>query len=99
MQRLTAHIFFKPDPTFRRIARFSEEGRERREVVKRDIRADIDRIRLQQICQKRHLHRLTFEIVDNMLAHIGGADAVIDGIVEPIPGITQQIGKPCLAKA
>ena len=37
MQRLTAHIFFKPDPTLGRITRFSEEGRERREVVKRDV--------------------------------------------------------------
>ncbi len=43
----------------------------------------MDRIRQQQFAQEGDLHRLALEIVDDVLAHVAGADAVIDGIMEP----------------
>ena len=52
-------------------------------VIKGDVGIDMDRIRQQEITQERHAHRLALEIVDDVFAHVAGADAVIDRIVIP----------------
>ena len=41
-------------------------------------------VRAQQVAQERHLHGLGLEVVDDVLAHVAGADAVIDRVVEPV---------------
>ena len=66
------------------IARAAEIGRERIEVGEGDVGGDIDRVRAQQVAQERHLHGLALEVVDDELAHVAGADAVVDRIVEPV---------------
>ena len=52
----------------------------------------------QEVAQERHPHRLALEVVDDMLAHVTGADAIIDRIVKPAR-LLQQVGKRCLAHA
>jgi hypothetical protein len=88
----------KGRPPLRGIAGLAEKGRKRREVPEGDVGPDIDRIRPQEVGQERHLHRLTLQVVGDVLAHVGGADAVIDGVVEPLPLIAHEAREPRLAE-
>jgi hypothetical protein len=88
----------KGRPPLRGIPGLAEEGRKRREVPEGDVRPDIDRVRPQQVGEERHLHRLALQVVGDVFAHVGGADAVIDGVVEPLPLFAHQAREPRLAE-
>src|SRR5262249_55664019 len=59
---------------------------------------DIDRVRAEQVAQKGNPHRFALEVVDNVLAHVASADAVIDRIVEPVV-VLEHVGQRRLADA
>jgi hypothetical protein len=85
-------VFGEFDAALVGIAGLAEIGRQRLEILEGDVGGDVNRIRTQKIAQETNLHRLALEIVDNMLAHVARADAVIDRVVEPGAAL-QQIGK------
>ena len=78
-------------PAAPRITGFAQIGGDGGQVIKSDIGADINGIREQQVAQKRHLHRLALGIIGDQLAHIAGADAVIDRVMEPVVRCSQYL--------
>ena len=81
---LPAQVFGEGQAALGRIAGLAEIGRQRGEIVEGDVRRDIDEFGHQQFAQERHLHRLALEVVGDVFAHVAGADAVIDRVVEPV---------------
>ena len=96
---LAAQVLVEGDAALRRVAGLAEVGRERLEVVEGDVGGDVDRVRAQQLAQERVAHRLALEVVDDVLAHVAGADAEIDRVVEPVGLLAQHRGDPGLAEA
>ncbi len=96
---LALGVFLKRQATFGWIARLAQIGRYRRQVIKGDVRADVDTIAQQQLAQERDFHRLAFRVVGNGFAHVARADAVIDRIVEPIPMPPQHVADVRFAKS
>jgi hypothetical protein len=95
---LPAAILLERQPALGFAAGAAEIGRERRQVLEGDVALDLDRIRAQQVAQEPHLHGLGLEVVDDELAHVAGADAVVDRIVEPVR-LAQDRRQPRLADA
>jgi hypothetical protein len=95
---LTPLIFGKIDAALFRVAGLAEIGRQGFQILEGDVGGNIDRIRAQEIAQEGYAHRFALEIVDDMLAHVTGADPVIDRIVKP-GAVLQEIGKRRLADA
>src|SRR5690606_234188 len=50
----------------------------------------------QKVPEEGHLHGLALEIVNDEFAHVAGADAVVDRIVEPV-AVAQDGAQPRLA--
>ncbi len=96
---LAAEVLVEGDAALRRVAGLAEVGRERLEVVEGDVRGDVDRVRAQQLAQERVAHRLALEVVDDVLAHVAGADAEIDRVVEPVRLLAQHRRDAGLAEA
>ena len=96
---LAAQVLLERDAALVRAARLAEVGRERREVLEGDVGGDVDRIAAQQVAQEGNAHRLALEVVDDVLAHVAGADAEIDGVVKPVRPVAQHGGDAGLAEA
>ena len=98
MLLLPALVLGERQPAARSVARAPEVGREWVEVGEGDVALDLDRVRPEQLAQERHLHGLGLEVVDDELAHIARADAVVGRVVEPVVP-AQQAREPRLADA
>ena len=96
---LAAEVLVEGDAALGRVAGLAEVGRERLEVVEGDVRGDVDRVRAQELAQEGVAHRLALEVVDDVLAHVAGADAEIDRVVEPVGLLAQHGGDAGLAEA
>ena len=96
--RLTPTILVERNPAECRVARLPQVGGERTQILERDVGADVDRIRAQQLAQEGIAHRLPLEVVDDVLVHVSRADAIVDGVLEPVV-LLQQAGEGRLAHA
>ena len=56
------------------------------------IGRQIDRILTQHFTQVWVIHRCFDARIDNVFAHVTGADAVIDAVVEPVASVAQDSG-------
>ena len=95
---LAAAVLVERQPALAGVAGPAEVGRQRVEIGEGDVGADLDRVRAQQFAQERHLHGLGLEVVDDELAHVASADAVVDRVVKPLRA-AQQRCQPGLADA
>jgi len=87
VQRLTTLEFRETEPSLPRISQFTQESRHRREIIYRDVAANVDRIRLQQIAQEWNLHRLQLDVVGDRFIQIARTDSIVPRIVKPgFPG-------------
>ncbi|MDZ7725957.1 MAG: hypothetical protein U5R06_24835 [candidate division KSB1 bacterium] len=95
---LAAAVFGEGEPALVGVARLAEiAATGARRLSKVDVGRQVDRVGEQQVAQEGVLHRLALEVVDDVLAHVAGADAVIDRIVEPFV-LAQHPGERRLAR-
>src|SRR5690606_22857507 len=98
VQRLAALELGQPEAAALGVAELAEEARDRMQVVDRDVVADVDRVRAQQVAQERHLHGVGLDLVQDRLAQVARADAIIARVVEPVVA-AQQVRQAGLAHA
>ncbi len=67
-------------------------------MVEGDVRLNVYGVGQKQVAQEGYAHRLALEVVDDVLAHVAGADAVVDRVVIPLR-ILQQVRERRLADA
>ena len=98
VQALAALELIEWQATPGRGADLAQEGRDRRQVVHRDVAGDVDGVAAQQVAQEVHLHRLPLDVVEDRFLEVLGADPVVTRVVKP-GGAGQLVGQCGLAHA